>query len=68
MTSKHVLKSKTIGGALLGVASVLAPIALNRLGVTEPGDQQALIQVAGVLAGAALTTYGRATAKTALRL
>lgn len=64
--SKPALQSTTVLAGLFTVAAALAPLALSRLGVTTPGDQQAVIDVVAQLAaaaGGAFAIYGRVRAQ-----
>ena len=58
MDTKSFLQSKTIWGALIALASAVAPIVLPMVGV-QPGE---MASVVGAL-GAILAIWGRVTAK-----
>ncbi len=59
MPTKSVFASKTIWGALIPVVATLAPIALNKAGITSPSDQQAVMSSIATVCGAGLAVYGR---------
>jgi hypothetical protein len=59
MPTKSIFASKTIWGALIPVVATLAPMALNKAGITNPSDQQALLSSLATVAGAGLAVYGR---------
>lgn len=64
--SKPAAASTTIWAGLFTVAAALAPLALSRFGITQPSEQQAVIEVGAQLAaaaGGALAIYGRLRAR-----
>ena len=63
--TKPVTASTTVWAGLFTAAVALAPLVLGRLGVTQPGEQQAVVDAGAQLLaaiGAAVAVYGRVRA------
>lgn len=68
--TKSPLKSLTIAGGGMTLLGLIAPYALQLLGVTDPGDQTFYVDAAGKVfagIGAAIAIAGRFRATKALK-